>query len=93
MMGKDFFKSVANGKADIVQTLIDILKETGSGYCLIGGMAVNAYAEPVVSLDIDLVVTVEKLPEVETAARKRGLEAKTFEHSLNLSSPLSDLRI
>jgi hypothetical protein len=93
MTGKDFYKSVANGKVDIVQTLIDILQETGSGYCLIGGLAVNAYVDPVVSLDIDLVVTVEKLQEVGTAARNRGLEVKQFEHSLNLASSFSDLRI
>ncbi|MBI5585411.1 MAG: nucleotidyl transferase AbiEii/AbiGii toxin family protein [Deltaproteobacteria bacterium] len=93
MTGKDFLKSVANGKTDIVQILVDILDETGSGYCLIGGLAVNAYVEPVVSLDIDLVVTVEKLQEVGTVAQSRGLEVRPFEHSLNLSSPLSDLRI
>ena len=93
MTGKDFLKSVANGKTDIVQTLIDILDETGSRYCLIGGLAVNAYVEPVVSLDIDLVVAVAKLEEVSAAAQRKGLEVRPFEHSLNLTSPFSDLRI
>jgi hypothetical protein len=93
MTGRDFLQPVANGKTDIVQVPIDILDYTCSGNCLIGGLAVNAYVDPVVSLDIDLVVTVEKLQEVGAAARIRGFEVKPLEHSLNLSSSLSDLRI
>jgi hypothetical protein len=37
---------------DVIQLLLSLLKETGSAYCAIGGLAVNAYAEPVVSLDL-----------------------------------------
>ena len=55
MIGKEFINSVANGKLDIIQMVLDILAETGSRYCLIGGLAVNAYVEPVVSLDLDTV--------------------------------------
>ena len=56
MTGKQFLKSVANGETDAVQVLLSLLEETGADYCVIGGLAVNAYAEPVVSLDVDLVV-------------------------------------
>ena len=52
MTGKDFLKSLANGRTDIIQTLLDIIAETASPYCVIGGLAVNAYVEPVVSLDV-----------------------------------------
>jgi hypothetical protein len=93
MTGKDFLRAVANGRTDIVQTLLDILEESGAGYCLIGGLAVNAYAEPVVSLDLDLVVVADRLPAVGEAARKRGLAVEEFEHSVNLSAAGSDLRI
>jgi hypothetical protein len=49
MTGKEFINSVANGKLDVIQTILDILAEIGARYCLIGGLAVNAYVEPVVS--------------------------------------------
>jgi hypothetical protein len=54
MTGKEFLNSLANGKSDILQLLLDILAETESGYCVIGGLAVNAYVDPVVSLDVVL---------------------------------------
>ncbi len=93
MTGKEFMNSVANGRTDIVQVLLDVLVDTGSAYCVIGGLAVNAYAEPVVSLDLDLVVGLEDIGTVSGAAASRGLKAEEFPHSVNLSSPESDLRI
>lgn len=93
MTGKEFINSLANGKADIVQVLLDILAETGSRYCLIGGLAVNAYVDPVVSLDVDIVVAVEDVEATCRNAKERGLGVDRFEHSVNLNSPLSDLRI
>ncbi|MBN2208471.1 MAG: nucleotidyl transferase AbiEii/AbiGii toxin family protein [Candidatus Coatesbacteria bacterium] len=93
MTGKEFLNSLANGKSDVLQLLLDILHETGSGYCVIGGLAVNAYVEPVVSLDIDVVVALEKVPEVVKAAADRELGVKRFEQSVNIASSSSDLRI
>ena len=93
MTGKDFLRAVANGRTDLVQVLLDILKETGASYCAIGRLAVNAYAEPVVSLDLDLVVVADRLAAVGKAARARGLSVEEFEHSVNLSAAGSDLRV
>lgn len=93
MTGKEFLNSLANGKSDIVQALLDILAATGSRYCLIGGLAVNAYVEPVVSLDIDIVVAVEGIDAVCRLAQARGWGVERFEHSVNLNRPASDLRI
>ncbi len=55
MTGKEFVHRLANDKSDIIRTLLEILSKTGSRYCLVGGLAVNAYVEPVVSLDLDIV--------------------------------------
>ena len=74
MTGKEFINSVANGKLDIIQVILDILTETGSRYCLIGGLAVNGYVEPVVSLDLDIVVAVENVEAFSRTARERGLK-------------------
>ena len=93
MMGKEFINSLANDKSDIIQLLLDILSETDSQYCLIGGLAVNAYVEPVVSLDLDIVVATENIGDIRKAAKERGLKVEEFEHSVNLTSDNSDLRI
>jgi hypothetical protein len=93
MTGKEFLNSVAKGRSDILQVLLDILSETGSRYCVIGGLAVNAYVEPVVSLDVGIVVAVEGVEAVAKAAAGRGLRIEHFEHSINISGSGSDLRI
>jgi len=93
MTGKEFVKRVTNGKSDIIQVFLELLSKTGSRYCLIGGLAVNAYVEPVVSLDLDVVAAVEDLGAICSAAKERGLKVEQFEHSINITSPNSDLRI
>jgi hypothetical protein len=93
MTGKEFLNAVASGKTDVIQLLLKLLEETGSAYCVVGGLAVNAYAEPVVSLDLDLVVVSDRVDAVCEAARSRGLKVQGFEHSINLSTLESDLRI
>lgn len=93
MTGKTFMNAVGNGKTDILQMFLRILEETKSPYCIIGGLAVNAYVEPVVSLDLDTVVAMEDIEEVCKAAKHKGLRVEKFEHSVNLTSAKSDLRV
>ena len=93
MTGKEFVNRLANGKSDIIQVFLDILSKTGSRYCLIGGLAVNAYVEPVVSLDMDVVAANEDVGAICNAAKEQGLKIEQFEHSVNLTSVNSDLRI
>jgi hypothetical protein len=91
--GKDFLRSVSNGKVDFLELTLGLLKDTGCEYCVIGGLAVNAYAEPVVSLDLDLVVVSARVAELTAAALAAGMKVEELEHSINLSIPASDLRI
>ncbi len=93
MTGKKFFNAVANSKVDVVQIVLDILNETGSRYCVIGGLAVNAYVEPVVSLDLDIAVNERDLNKVCQGAVAKGFRMEKFEHSLNLKKAGSDLRV
>jgi len=93
MTSRKFLNSLANGKKDILRIFLGILAKTKTGYCVIGGLAVNAYAEPVVSLDLDIVVAAEDADKMLRAATLKGFKAKKFEHSVNLTSPDSDLRI
>ncbi|OHB69594.1 MAG: hypothetical protein A2V70_13050 [Planctomycetes bacterium RBG_13_63_9] len=93
MTGKEFMNLVAHGEADILQQLLEILAKTAAEYCVIGGLAVNAYAEPVVSLDLDIIVTTDKVEQVAIAAEAMGMKRERFEHSLNLTNQKSDLRL
>lgn len=93
MTGKEFFNKIANSEVDMVELLLAMLHETETDYCVIGGLAVNAYAEPVVSLDLDLVVVSARIPELAETARSAGMKVEEFEHSVNLSIAGSDLRV
>jgi hypothetical protein len=93
MTGKKFLNAVANAEEDILQLFLDILGKTKASYCVVGGLAVNAYVEPVVSLDLDIVVDTKDIDKVCKEAAAKGLKVERFEHSVNLSSSKSDLRI
>ena len=93
MTAREFINRLANGKIDIFQITLDILSKANADYCLIGGIAVNAYAEPVVSLDFDLVVVSEKIDEICRTAKNEKLKIRRFEHSINFSSSQSALII
>ena len=52
----------------------------------------NAYAEPVVSLDLDIAVVVEEVDRVEKLMAGR-FRVERFPHSINVNEPCSDLRL
>jgi len=93
MTGRKFMNAVANGQEDILQIFLDILIKTKTSYCVVGGLAVNAYVEPVVSLDLDVVVDIKDIDRVSKKAAGKGFKVERFEHSVNLTSSKSDLRI
>lgn len=92
MNQRSFFNGVTNGRKDIIQDLMDIMKHNNIDYCVIGGLAVNAYVEPVVSLDLDIVVVAEDQHKLIEKTRE-GYKIEKFPHSINLGSPDSDVRI
>jgi hypothetical protein len=92
MKARAFWRAVTVDDANLVDQLVALLDGARAGYCVIGGQAVNAYVEPVVSLDLDLVVAVEDLPRVESLLRDR-FRVEAFPHSLNISLAGSDLRV
>jgi len=92
MRATAFWKAIVLDRSDLLDRLLGLLADHGIRYCLVGGQAVNAYAEPVVSLDLDLVVALDDLPRAESLLRET-FPVERFEHSLNVSSPGSDLRV
>lgn len=67
--------------------------ESFGPYCLIGGLAVNCYVEPVYTLDADFVMIAEHLPHVTAELAARGFQTEVHRHSVNATSPGSELRI
>jgi hypothetical protein len=95
MTEKIFLNKLANGKSDIIQLFLDQLANMKIDYCVIGGLAVNAYAEPLASLDLDLVLAIEDVERLlKTISKPQGeFTVIKFPHSINLTHPDSDLRI
>ena len=92
MTEKEFLHKIANGKDDFLQSFLDILRKNKIKFCAIGGLAVNAYVEPVVSLDLDVVIVAEKLDFLIPQLKKR-FKLENFANSINISEKTSDLRI
>jgi len=67
--------------------------ESFGPYCLIGGLAVNCYVEPVYTLDASLVVIASSLPKLAAHLEAQGFQTEEHVHSLNAFPPGSDLRI
>jgi len=95
MTSKKFFNELTNSKSDVVQLFLDDLERLKIDYCVNDDLAVNAYAEPVASLDLDLVLTIEDVNKLlEHITQPKGNFSVTkFPHSINLQSPDSDLCI
>ena len=92
MTKKEFARKIMRGKEDLLQVLSNVLNKKKIPFCVIGGLAVNAYAEPVVSLDLDIVVQNERLPELLDALGKK-FYIKKFAKSIDFSTSASDLRV
>lgn len=92
MRAETFWRTVVADQTDFLGRLIALLTEHRIRYCVLGGQGVNAYAEPVVSLDLDIVIAVD---QQTIAERLLGQEytVERFPHSLNVSAPGSDLRV
>jgi hypothetical protein len=92
MRARAYWKAVTVDRSDLLDRFLGVLAENSVRYCLIGGQAVNAYADPVVSLDLDIVIASEDLARLEPLLASR-FRVERFPHSLNVSSEGSDLRI
>lgn len=92
MQATAFWKTVTMDGSGFLDRLIAILQGRGIRFCVVGGQAVSAYAEPVVSLDLDLVIAVDQFDQAASLV-SGAFRAVHHPHSLNLSEPGSDLRV
>ena len=92
MKAQAFWKAVTVDGADLLGRFVSLLEQEGVRYCVIGGQAVNAYAEPVVSLDLDVAIAVADLARLQPLLANR-FRVERFPHSLDVSLAGSDLRV
>lgn len=62
-------------------------------YCLIGGLAINCYVEPVYTMDADFAVAASHLNALKQHLLELGFKVEDQEHSLNAIRTGSQLRI
>lgn len=92
MQALDFWKTVTMDYSNLLENLISFLHEHEIQFCVIGGQAVNAYVEPLVSLNLDLVIAIHQIESAKVLLEKH-FPVKSFPHSLNISVPNSDVRV
>jgi hypothetical protein len=93
VQARAFLRSVTVDGSDALDRFLRVLSDAQVRWCVVGGLAVNAYTEPVVTLDLDLIVAADVTPTVVDASNRAGFSSERFAHSINLSASDSDLRI
>ena len=85
MTMRQFYDWQTAGGGDDVSLLVATLERLNIQWCMIGGLAVNHWAEePMATADVDVVVALERVEEAVTALTAAGFTAKRFEWSVNL---------
>ena len=92
MTAAEIFEFVTNGGASDFSAIVKILNQN-QPWCLIGGLAVNCYVEPIYTIDADIVVLTDRLPQVSQQLEQAGFQIQKFEHSINAKRRTSQLRI
>jgi hypothetical protein len=92
MKASTFWRLVVSDESGFLDKILATLDDAGIRYCLIGGQAVNAYVEPVVSLDLDVAVALNQI-DLARQVLSHAFDVEVFPHSVNVSRPGSALRV
>ncbi len=92
MTAQQVFEKASHGGATDFSQVIGACRAAGP-YCLIGGLAVNCYVEPVYTMDADLVIAASSISEIKDRLQSQGFTLKEQAHSLNAQAEGSQLRI
>jgi hypothetical protein len=92
MTAQEVFELTSQGGTTDFAEVVQLCRLLGP-YCLIGGLAVNCYVEPVYTMDADLAVVPSALPELPVRLQAAGFAVETFPHSINAHRGSSQLRI
>ena len=84
MTAKQFYDWQTDGGTDDVMRLVDCLERADIRWCAIGGVAVNHWAaEPMVTQDVDFVVTADSIDAAVAQLEKAGFRHERFRGSIN----------
>lgn len=92
MTAVEVYELTTQGGASDFRQLIEICSSLDT-YCLIGGLAVNCYVEPVYTLDADIVFAADALLDLTGLLRRHGFKVEEHKHSIIAAAPASELRI
>jgi len=86
MTAKQFYDWQTSGGTDDVMRLVACLERKDVRWCAIGGVAVNYWAEePMVTQDVDFVVTADDVSRSVEALLEAGFKAEKFQWSVNFT--------
>lgn len=84
MTSKQFYDWQTLGGTDDVMRFVNALEKADVVWCVIGGVAVNHWAEePMVTQDVDFVVAADSIERAEAALIEAGFTSERFEWSTN----------
>ena len=86
----EFLAGITGSDSDLVRA-VAALRASGQPFCLIGGLAVNNYTEPVVTLDAAFAVAAAH--GIASALESQSFAVEEFPHSINAQLPGSRLRL
>jgi hypothetical protein len=92
MTAREAYELTTHGGATDFARLIKLCESFGP-YCLIGGLAVNCYVEPVYTLDAAIVIIAAALGDLMAHLEEGGFKTELHALSLNALAPGSELRI
>ena len=92
MTAAEVYESVTNGGVTDFAAVIDVLRNH-EPWCLIGGLAINCYVEPIYTIDADIVVVSRQLAAIAEELAAAGFTVRMFEHSLNAQRGKGKLNI
>lgn len=92
MTEAEVFESATGSGSSDFALLVSVLNEHGR-WCLIGGLAVNCYVEPVYTLDADIVVAVSELDAIKSDLAIAAFSVEESPPSVNAQMKGSQLRI
>lgn len=92
MRAVEFWRTVVADQSGALERLLELLEANGIRFCIIGGQGISAYVEPLVSLDLDLIIAPDQLEKALQLFSGR-FPVQRFPHTMSLSLPGSDLRV
>jgi hypothetical protein len=92
MTAEEIYESVTNGGSSDFAQVVAILERHGP-WCLIGGLAVNCYVEPVYTIDADIVAVAKNLAAIRDELAAAGFGLEQFPHLLNARKAAGKLNI